>query len=68
MFMVKGGARMEAKSVNIRKLSNRSVITVTLNITREFRIRIFIAKVLLKVACVVLGCGIKINDGGKNES
>ncbi len=59
---------MEATSVNIRKLNNRSAITVTLNITREFRIRIFIVKVLLRIAGWVLGCGIKVNDGGKNES
>ena len=49
-------------NINIRKLNKSAAITVTLNTTREFKIRIFIAKVLLKVTGLVLGCGIKVNE------
>ena len=53
---------MKATSVNIRKLYKSTIMTVTLNIAQEFKIRIFIAKVLLKIIGLVLGCGIKVND------
>ena len=53
---------MTATSVNIRKLNKSADITITLNTTREFKIRIFIAKVLLKVTGLVLGCGIRVNE------
>ena len=53
---------MKATSVNIRKLNKSCTMTVTLNTTREFKIRIFIAKVLLKVTGLVLGCGIRVNE------
>ena len=51
---------MEATSVNFRKLDKRHTINVTINIMREFKIRIFIAKVLIRIAGFVLGCGIKV--------
>ena len=53
---------MEATSVNLRKLNKEHIITVTINVAREFKIRIFIAKVLIKIAGLVLGCGVKIKE------
>lgn len=52
---------MKVETVNFRKLDKRHSITVTIKATREFKIRIFIARVLLKITGFVLGCGIKIN-------
>lgn len=53
---------MDATSIGLRKLNKRHVITVTINVAREFKIRIFIAKVLIKIAGWVLGCGIKVKE------
>ena len=57
----------EPASVNIRKLNNRSSMTVTLITTREFKIRIFIATALIKIAGLVLGCGIRVKEQSQSS-
>ena len=51
---------MKTTSMNLRKLDKRHTLTVTINTTREFKVRVFLAVIFIKIAGFVLGCGIKV--------
>jgi len=53
---------MAKAEVNIDKLERNHMMTVKVNITRQFRIRMAVAGALIKAAALVLGCGIEIKD------
>lgn len=44
-----------------RKFDHRATMTVKLIVTREYKIRKFIATALIKLAARILGCGIKFD-------
>ncbi len=48
-------------SMDLRKYDKDIVLNVKINITKELRIRTFIAMRLIRLAAWVLGCGIKID-------
>lgn len=43
----------------ITRLPRHAVMTVHVTVAREFFVRLFVAKWLLRCACRVLGCGIE---------
>ena len=51
---------------SINKLTHEATLKVTLHLTREFYIRKWIAIKLIKLATLILGCGIQINDEGND--
>lgn len=51
---------MAKAEVNIKKLNYDHTMRVKVNITREFKVRFFIASVLIKTAARLLGCNIEI--------
>jgi hypothetical protein len=53
------------KACDFRKLTHQTTMKVTLHMTREIKFRIFVAKQLLKLVALILGCGIEIvrNEG-----
>jgi peptidoglycan hydrolase-like amidase len=53
---------MANAEVNINRLERNHTMTVKVNITRKFRLRVAIAITLIKAAALVHGCGIKIKD------
>jgi len=49
--------------INLRKANKGTVMEVEVHITKEFRIRQYIAFKLIWLACRVLGCGLKFDVG-----
>ena len=47
----------------LRKLSNRVTMVFTLHLTREYKLRRWIAIRLITMAAIVLDCGIEVRDG-----
>jgi hypothetical protein len=47
---------------DLRKLSKHVTLNVTMHLTREYKLRRWIATKLILLACLVLGCGIKIDE------
>ena len=50
---------------DLRSLEGNAILTLT--ITKEFKIRMFIAIQLIKLAALILNCGIEINDKEKTQ-
>ena len=48
--------------VNVRKLNKDHTITVSVHVTKELKVRLWIATALMKAAAWVLDCGIAIVD------
>jgi len=46
----------------LKKLDNRFTLRVRLIETGEFRLRKYIALLLIRLATVVLGCGLEVDD------
>lgn len=46
--------------VKLRKLENT---TVVVTVSRELKVRMFIAVLLIKVASRIMGCGVEVKDG-----
>ena len=55
------------KAVNINRLEPGQVLTVDVNITHQFKVRMAIALALIKAAVFVLGCGIEIKHVSGKE-
>lgn len=51
---------MEIGKAKINRLTKESTLNITICITRQFRIRLFIATTLMRAAAMVLGCGADI--------
>lgn len=49
-------------NVKMRKLNHSVTMNVHVIVTREYKIRRWIALNLIAAACLILGCGIKIED------
>jgi len=50
---------------DLRSLEGNAILTLT--ITKEFKIRMFVAIQLIKLAALILNCGIEINDKEKTQ-
>jgi len=48
--------------MNIRKLDLSEVLTFTVKISRELKIRMKVAVLLIKLAALILGCGVEIKN------
>lgn len=46
----------------VKKLDKNHTITVTAKITKEFKLRLWLALTLMNMAASILGCGFKIED------
>ena len=46
---------------DFKKLPNEVTLNFTVKITREFKLRCFMARQLIKAAARVLGCAVKID-------
>ena len=53
--------------INLRKLNNSIKIEVSLHLTKEFKFRLWVAVKFMRLAALVLGCGIKFVDGEEEE-
>ena len=53
-------------TARLNRLPNNVTMHVTIVETREFRLRTWIAKQLLRLAAWVLGCGIEVNTNESN--
>jgi hypothetical protein len=52
-----------AQSVaTLRKLTSQTTLTVTVNLSREFRARKAVALFLIRLASSVIGCGFEVVD------
>ena len=51
----------------VKRLTPDHVLTVTVHVTRRFKVRFFIASLLLHAAGWVLGCGIEITDSNAEK-
>lgn len=61
---------MKVSTIPIRRLDKKSTLTVRIQVTREFRVRAWLAARLITLAARILGCGVDIgvkenNDGGE---
>ena len=54
---------MAKAEVNIKKLNHDYTMKVKVNVTNEFKIRLFLATALIKAAARLLGCNIEIENG-----
>lgn len=50
------------KGFEVKKLGKQAIIEIDVKVTRQFRLRIWAGKQLLKLAAFVMGCGIEINE------
>ena len=50
------------QDINVNTLTNKLVLKINLKGIKQFRIRIFIAKILLRLSAKVIGCDIKIDE------
>ena len=50
------------KATPLRKMTSRSTLHVEMRLSREFRCRAWVAIKMMRLACRILGCGIKITD------
>jgi hypothetical protein len=48
------------KTININRLEPGQEMIVEVNVTKQFKVRLFLAKVLIKFAGFILGCGVKV--------
>lgn len=48
--------------IKINKIPKSKEIEFEVVLTSQYKIRLFVAKQLIKLAGVILGCGIKVND------
>ena len=55
-------------SINLRRLDSNHTMTIKVNVTKEFRLRMAIAKGLLILASKVIGCSYKIEEGQTMET
>lgn len=53
---------MKPEIVNLKKFNKDTTLTVTLKITKQFKLRILVALKLIHIATWVLGCGLKIKQ------
>jgi len=44
------------KQVNINKLSEKSVLTISLRLSNQFKFRMLLFKYLIKLAVIIIGC------------
>ena len=51
---------MNASVLNVRKLDDKYTLKLEVRITREFKARVWLARVLILAACKVLGCGAEV--------
>jgi len=49
-------------NIEMNRLSKNFTLSVTMVLTRQFRVRIAIALFLIKLAAEILGCGIEIEQ------
>ena len=54
-------------SFTMERLPQDIVIEVEFHLAREFKVRRWIATQLIKLAALVLGCGIEIGGDGEHE-
>jgi len=50
------------RTMYVRHLDQRHTLNVEVKITREFKFRLAVAKVLIMCAAYILGCGIDIKE------
>lgn len=55
-------ARDAAITIGINRLSHDVVMSVTVAMTRQFRLRVWLALKLIRLATWILGCGLKVED------
>jgi hypothetical protein len=53
---------MKMPNIDITDFGDRYTLHVTVNLTRELKVRMKIAALLFKMAAWVLGCGIEIKE------
>jgi hypothetical protein len=53
--------------IKLRQLGEDSIIKVKVVITKEFKLRLWIALKLIALASFVLGCGIEVNQSDISE-
>ena len=58
---------MASANLELRKLSNKTTIHIKIKVTREFKIRTWVAIQLLKLTALILGCGIEFEDSDYSE-
>jgi len=58
---------METADFNLKKLNKTHSIAVTVVITKEFKIRWFIATKLIALAGWILSCGVDVREHKKNK-
>lgn len=51
---------MAKANLALRKLSNRHTLHIKIKVTKEFKIRTWVATQLLTLTALILGCGIDI--------
>jgi hypothetical protein len=55
------------KPIRINHFNKDVTMTVTFQLTREFYIRKWVATMLIKLATMILGCGIRIKNSGPDD-
>jgi hypothetical protein len=58
---------MSAHVTNINAFTKDVTLNVNIHIAKQFLFRIWVAKALIKLAAIVLGCGIKFEDNAGEE-
>lgn len=53
---------MAEANLELRRLSNKTTLHIKFRLTKEFKIRTWIAAQLLKLTALILGCGIEFED------
>ena len=56
-------AEMGETTFKFRKFDKRATMTFRLVETREFKVRKWLALSLVKLACMILGCGSNVDNG-----
>lgn len=51
---------IEKNEISIDKLSQEQKLTFKINLTRQFKFRVYVATLLIKIAAFILGCKVEI--------
>ena len=58
---------MKAQDINLKKLDDHFTITININLKKEFKIRLFLATRLIRIAARILNCNLEMEFNQKDR-